>query len=55
MNILNPKFKYTPSLHTDVSQTLRRFGFKPTTEAERKARQEKKSAEVLPIKRTAKG
>jgi hypothetical protein len=41
MNILNPRFKYRDSQHTDIRDTWRKFGFKPITEAERKARQEK--------------
>jgi hypothetical protein len=39
MKILDPRFKYTPSLHTNIVSTWKRFGFKPTTEAERLARQ----------------
>lgn len=32
-------FKYTPSVLTDIRVTFRRFGFRPTTDAERRARQ----------------
>ena len=39
MNILDPRFKYTPSISTDVWSTWKKFGFKPTTEDERIARQ----------------
>jgi hypothetical protein len=39
MSILDSRFKYTPSLHTNILSTWKRFGFKPTTEAERLARQ----------------
>ena len=39
MNILDPRFKYTPSISTDVWSTWTKFGFKPTTEDERIARQ----------------
>jgi hypothetical protein len=39
MSILDARFKYTPSLHTNIVSTWKRFGFKPTTEAERLARQ----------------
>jgi hypothetical protein len=39
MRILDARFKYTPSLHTNIVSTWKRFGFKPTTEAERLARQ----------------
>ena len=41
MNILDPRFKYTSSISTNVSRTWRKFGFTPTTEAERIARQRK--------------
>lgn len=39
MKITDPRFKYTPSLSTNITSTWKRFGFKPTTEAERLARQ----------------
>jgi hypothetical protein len=39
MRLLDAKFKYTPSTSTNITSTWRRFGFKPTTEAERTARQ----------------
>jgi hypothetical protein len=39
MRIYDARFKYTPALNTDVVTTWKRFGFKPTTEAERLARQ----------------
>ena len=39
MRIYDPRSKYTPSLCTDVAATWKRFGFKPTTAAERRARQ----------------
>lgn len=38
MKICDARFKYTPSLRTDIAATWKRFGFKPTTEAERLAR-----------------
>lgn len=44
---------YTPSVQTDVLKTFRKHGFKPTTDAERKARQQKREqqapANVTPI------
>lgn len=43
MSVLDPKWKYTPSGSTDIRSTLKKHGFKPTTDAERKARQHKKS------------
>lgn len=36
--LLDPRFKYIPAARTDVSATWRRFGFKPTTDAERRSR-----------------
>jgi hypothetical protein len=54
MKITDPRFKYTPAVHTDIASTLRKHGFRPTTDAERKARQAKlyntpESATVTPI------
>lgn len=39
MRLLDPRFNYIPSTRTDVTATWQRFGFRPTTEAERRARQ----------------
>jgi hypothetical protein len=39
MRIYDARFKYTPALSTNIMATWKRFGFKPTTEAERMARQ----------------
>jgi hypothetical protein len=39
MRIYDARFKYTPSLSTNIVSTWKRFGFKPTTEADRLARQ----------------
>lgn len=39
MRIFDARFKYTPSMSTNIVSTWKRFGFKPTTEAERQARQ----------------
>lgn len=39
MRLLDKRFKYVSSGETDVSLTWRKFGFKPTTETERRARQ----------------
>ena len=39
MRLLDPRFRYTPAANTDVSMTWRRFGFRPTTDSERRARQ----------------
>jgi len=59
MRLLDARFKYTPSTSTNVASTWRRFGFRPTTDAERTARQRRlqttaPTAEVttlLPAKR----
>ena len=39
MRILDARFKYTPSTNTNIVTTWKRHGYKPTTEAERLARQ----------------
>lgn len=39
MRILDSWFKYTPSVSTNIVSTWKRHGFRPTTEAERLARQ----------------
>jgi hypothetical protein len=39
MRIYDARFKYTPSMNTNIVSTWKKFGFKPTTEAERLARQ----------------
>ena len=39
MRLLDSRFKYTPSVSTNIVSTWKRHGFKPTTEAERLARQ----------------
>ena len=39
MRIYDARFKYTPSTSTNILSTWKRFGFKPTTESERMARQ----------------
>lgn len=39
MRILDSRFKYTPSVSTNIVSTWKRHGFRPTTEAERIARQ----------------
>ena len=39
MRLLDQRFRYIPAAKTDVSATWRRFGFRPTTESERRARQ----------------
>jgi hypothetical protein len=38
MRLLDRNFKYVPAAETDVASTFRRFGFRPTTEKERRAR-----------------
>jgi hypothetical protein len=44
MSILDPRFKYTSALSTNVMSTWKKFGFRPTTEAERIAREEQRAA-----------
>lgn len=51
MRLLDPRFKYVPSSATDITATWRRFGFKPTTEADRRARARKDEPESVPARR----
>jgi hypothetical protein len=44
MRLLDRRFKYVPSANTDIAATWRRFGFRPTSEAERRARQRESRA-----------
>jgi hypothetical protein len=37
-SILDPAFRYVPSFATSVAETWRRFGWRPTTDEDRKAR-----------------
>ena len=45
MRIYDSRFKYTPSMSTNIVTTWKRHGFKPTTEAERLARQRRNSGD----------
>jgi hypothetical protein len=38
MRLLDPRFHYVPAAKTDVLSTWRRFGYRPTSDAERRAR-----------------
>ena len=49
MNITDPRRKWVPAVNTDIRDTWKKHGFKPTTEAERRARQERQSATVTSI------
>ena len=40
MSILDPRFKYTSAISTDVMRTWKKFGFEPPTETGRISRQE---------------
>jgi hypothetical protein len=46
--ILDPRFRYVPSLETDVAATWRRFGFKPEHNKERRARLLPRGVETPP-------
>ena len=54
--LLDPEFKYTPAAAQNVTETWKRAGFKPTTQAERLARRKPKQipANVRELKRAAK-
>jgi hypothetical protein len=47
MRLLDARFKYTPSTSTNIVSTWKRHGFKPTTEAERQARQRRALGETM--------
>jgi hypothetical protein len=40
MRLLKGDFRYVPSTQTNVAATWQRFGFRPTSESERRARQQ---------------
>ncbi len=46
MRLLDQRFKYIPSTSTNIVETWKRHGYKPTTEAERRARQNKTEGTV---------
>jgi hypothetical protein len=46
MRLLDPGFRYVPSANTNVTATWKRFGYRPTTDAERRARQSRMEAEA---------
>jgi hypothetical protein len=46
MRLLDARFKYTPSTSTNIVTTWKRHGYKPTTEAERQARQRRALGET---------
>lgn len=41
MRIYDARFKYVPAVNTNIASTWKKFGFKPTTDAEREARQKR--------------
>ena len=46
MRIYDSRFKYTPSTDTNILSTWKRYGFRPTTERERLARQRREELGV---------
>lgn len=48
MRLLDSRFKYTPSVSTNITTTWKRHGFKPTTEAQRLARQRRAYGKPAP-------
>ena len=46
VRLLDPRFKYTPSTSTNVVNTWRRFGYRPTTVGERQARLRRRESAV---------
>jgi hypothetical protein len=55
MRLLDQRFRYIPAANTDVAATWRRFGFRPTTESERRARQRADAAAALDAAGNARG
>jgi hypothetical protein len=52
MRLLDPRFAYKSAAATDIRETFKRHGFKPTTDEDRKRAQEKlhgKSATVTDL------
>ena len=52
MRLLDPGFRYVPAAHTNVTATWKRFGYRPTTDAERRARQGRLSGAASGEERT---
>jgi hypothetical protein len=53
MRLLDPGFRYVPSANTNVAATWKRFGYRPTTDAERRARQAGNAAGRLSMAESA--
>jgi hypothetical protein len=49
MRLLDPRFNYVPSVATDVTATWRRFGYRPLTDDERRARARKRNSAARPL------
>ena len=46
-SILDSSFRYVPAVATSVAETWRRFGWRPTTDEERKSRRKPAAALVV--------
>jgi hypothetical protein len=46
-SILHPSFRYVPAVATSVAETWRRFGWRPTTDEERKRRRHTRATLVV--------
>jgi hypothetical protein len=46
-SILDASFRYVPAIATSVAETWRRYGWRPTTEEERKTRRRPTAALVV--------
>ena len=55
MRLLDAGFKYTPSSSTNIVATWKRHGYKPTTDAERMARQRQPLARGVSQRARGKG
>lgn len=55
MNILDRRFRYTHSTQTNIVETWKKHGYRPTTERERAERQKRvpaaKPANVTPLRK----
>jgi hypothetical protein len=49
-SILDPSFRYVPSVATSVVSTWRRFGWRPTTPDERDRRRLNHAVDVVPAR-----
>jgi hypothetical protein len=54
-SLLHPSFRYVPAVATSVAETWRRFGWRPTTDEERRRRRHARVTLVVEAIATARG